>query len=105
LVEKNERLSEALILIQKAIRIDPTNPSYLDSLGWANFRLGNLEEAERNLRNAARMDYASETIQEHLGDVYNKQGKQEQARSFWQRALDLATNESDAGRIRMKLRQ
>jgi predicted Zn-dependent protease len=105
LVERNERLTEALTLIQKAIRIDPTNPSYLDSLGWANFRLGNLEEAERNLRNAARIDYASATIQEHLGDVYDKQGKQQQARSFWQRALDLSTNEADANRIRIKLRQ
>jgi len=105
LVERNERLTEALTLIQKAIRIDPTNPSYLDSLGWANFRLGNLEEAERNLRNAARIDYASATIQEHLGDVYDKQGKQQQARTFWQRALDLSTNEADANRIRIKLRQ
>ena len=105
LVQKNERLSEALTLIQKAIRIDPTNPSYLDSLGWANFRLGNLEEAERNLRSAARIDYASATIQEHLGDVYDKQGKPERARPFWQRALDLATNEADASRIRIKLRQ
>jgi Flp pilus assembly protein TadD len=103
LLERKERVPEAVILIQKALKIDPTNPSYLDSLGWANFMLGNMEEAERNLRNAARIDYASTTIQEHLGDVYNKLGKADQAKSLWQRALDLATNDADAARIRAKL--
>jgi len=43
LVERGENLPEALDLIQRAIAIDPTNPSYLDSLGWAYFRQGRLD--------------------------------------------------------------
>lgn len=105
LLERNERFDEALSLIQQAIKIDPTNPSYLDSFGWAHFMLGDFAEAERNLRIAARLDNASGTIQEHLGDVYNKQGKIEQARSAWQRALDLATDAADVTRLRTKLKR
>ena len=56
LVERNERLEEALGFIEQAYRIDPTNPSYLDSLGWVNFRLGKLADAERYLKDAARLD-------------------------------------------------
>jgi tetratricopeptide (TPR) repeat protein len=105
LLERNDRVNEALGLIQQALRIDPTNPSYLDSLGWANFMLGNFEEAERNLRTAARIDSGSGTIHEHLGDVYSKQGKIEQAKTAWHRALTLATNSADISRLRIKLQQ
>lgn len=104
LLERNERLDEAIGLIQKALKVDPTNPSYLDSLGWANFMLGNFRDAERALLTAARLDNSSGTIREHLGDVYNKQGKADQARSSWQKALDLATNAADVSRLRAKLR-
>ena len=105
LLERNERTEEALGLIQRALKIDPTNPSYLDSLGWAHFLLGNLEDAEKELRSAARIDSASATIREHLGDVYGKQGKLEQARAAWRHALDLATNSTDAARLKSKLQK
>jgi len=105
LLERNERLGEAREFILSALKIDPTNPSYLDSLGWANFMLGNFAEAERDLLTAARLDNSSGTIREHLGDVYNKQGKTEQARSAWQRALELAANATDKNRLRAKLQR
>lgn len=105
LLERNVRINEALELIQKAIKIDPTNPSYLDSLGWANFILGNFDEAERNLRMAVRLDSSSGTIREHLGDLFDRQGKAEQATSAWQRALDLATDPADIKRLNSKLRR
>jgi Flp pilus assembly protein TadD len=105
LVERNERIAEALDMIQQAVKIDPTNPSYLDSRGWAHFALGNLEEAERDLKLASRIDSSSETIHEHLGDVYGKQGKVTQARLSWERALELATNADDIKRIKGKLQK
>jgi tetratricopeptide (TPR) repeat protein len=104
LLERNERIDEALTLIQKALAVDPTNPSYIDSLGWAYFKLGKLPEAEKSLRSAARIDSSSETIQEHLGDVLNKQGKAAEARRSWQRALILASDTADIARIKAKLK-
>jgi tetratricopeptide (TPR) repeat protein len=103
LLERGERFPEALELIQKAVKTDPTNPSFLDSLGWAYFKLGKLDEAEKYLAQAAALDFGSGTIQEHLGDVYQKQGKVEQARSAWRRATQLLSKSDDTARVKGKL--
>ena len=103
LLERNEKIKEALELIQRAVKIDPTNPSYLDSLGWAYFKVGNFPDAEKYLKNAARLDPTSATILDHLGDVYQKQGKTELAKSVWQKAVNLASDPDDIKRIKSKL--
>lgn len=103
LVERNERLNEALEMIQKAVRAEPTNSSFLDSLGWAYFKLGNLDEAERHLSEAARRDATSATIHDHLGDLYQRRGKAEQAHASWQKALALAVEVEAINRIKAKL--
>jgi tetratricopeptide (TPR) repeat protein len=103
LVERNERLTEALEMIQRAVRSNPTNSSFLDSLGWAYFKLGRLEEAERHLTEAARRNAASVAIQEHLGDLYQRRGKTELARAAWQKALSMVVEGADTARIRAKL--
>jgi len=104
LIERNLKLEEALKMIQEAVSVDPTNPSYLDSLGWAYFKLGKLAEAEKYLKDAAKFDPLSSTIMEHLGDVYLKQGRGEEARRLWQKALELASEKSDVERIKVKLK-
>jgi len=103
LLDRDDRLEEALGLIQQAVKVDPTNPSYLDSLGWAYFRLGKLPEAESNLKEALRIDSSSGTIHEHLGDVYQKQGKNELAKSSWNRAANLFSDAKDVARVKRKL--
>lgn len=102
-VERNERLSEALQMIQRALRSNPTNASFLDSLGWAYLKLGKLDDAERNLTEAARRNSTSATIQEHLGDVYERRGKLDQAREAWQKALSLEVGAQDTTRLKSKL--
>jgi tetratricopeptide (TPR) repeat protein len=103
LVERNERLNEALELILRAVRAEPTNSSFLDSLGWVYFKLGQLENAERNLKEAARRNSISSTIHEHLGDVYYRQGKIDLARAAWQRALSLSLEVEKTARLKAKL--
>lgn len=103
LLERDDRVSEAFDLIQQAVKIDPTNPSYLDSLGWAYFRLGKFADAEKNLKDALLIDSSSGTIHEHLGDVYQKQGKIELARSSWSRAASLFSDAADVTRVKKKL--
>lgn len=103
LVERNERLEEALKLIQQAVDYLPNNPSYLDSLGWAYFKLGKLELAEENLQKALKFDPSSATILDHLGDVYQKRGKTELARQMWQKALTLSSDAEQITKIKAKL--
>ncbi len=103
LTERNERLPEALEMIQRAVRAQPTNPSFLDSLGWVFFKLGRLPESERYLKEAARRNPSSATIQEHLGDLLQRLGKNEPARAAWQRAITLSVEPADTSRIKAKL--
>jgi tetratricopeptide (TPR) repeat protein len=103
LLEREERFEEALDLIQQAVKIDPTNPSYLDSLGWAFFKLGKLPDAEKHLKEAVRFDSSSGTIHEHLGDVYLKQGKTELAKASWSRSVSLFSEVADVARVKKKL--
>lgn len=103
LIKHDRNLNEALILIKKAVRIEPQNPSYLDSLGWAYFKLGKLDDAENFLEKAFRFNSSSATILEHLGDVYKERGKTIEARAVWRRALNYVSKEEAANRLRAKL--
>jgi TonB family protein len=101
-VDRGERLEEALKMIQRAVNAAPNNGAYVDSLGWAYFKLGKLDEAERYLTQAARLYIDSATVQEHLGDVYDRLGKKEMARSTWQKALFFSTDAKQSERLRSK---
>ncbi len=104
LIERDERLTEALKLIQQALKVDPKNPSYLDSVGWAFFKLGKLDDAEKFLKDALRIDTDSATIYEHLGDVYLKKQNRELAKAAWEKALRLAWDAIDTDRLKRKLK-
>jgi tetratricopeptide (TPR) repeat protein len=88
LADRGAKLDEALILIKKAIDLEPANGAYLDSLGWAYFRLGKYELAEDNLMKASQHMGADPTVQDHLGDLYQKTGRLKLAAAHWERALD-----------------
>ena len=103
LTEHDQKLEEARAMIERAVRAEPQNPSFLDSLGWVYFKLGKLKEAERYLSDAARRNPTSATIQEHLGDLFKKLGQQEKAQASWRRALSLAAEAADTARIKAKL--
>ena len=61
-------------MIRKAVELEPMNGAYLDSLGWAYFKLGQYELAEENLRQAVERDQTDPTVHDHLGDLYDKTG-------------------------------
>lgn len=85
LADRNIRLPEALSLIQKAVALAPNDPFITDSLGWAQYRLGNLGEAEKQLRRAYNLR-ADPEIGVHLGEVLWVSGKQTEAKQFWRDA-------------------
>ena len=83
--ERNIRLPEAYTLVEKALAIAPDDPFIMDSLGWVQFRLGKLKEAEELLRRAyaARPD---PEIAVHLGEVLWVRGQKADAEKFWRDA-------------------
>ncbi|MBM1188138.1 tetratricopeptide repeat protein [Pseudomonas lundensis] len=86
LSDRTTRYAEAKALIQQAYDINPDDPAVLDSLGWVNYRLGNLNEAERLLRQALDR-FADQEVAAHLGEVLWANGKQREARQIWAKFL------------------
>ena len=82
LSDRTTRYAEAKVLIQQAYDLNPDDPAVLDSLGWVNFRLGNLAEAERLLRQALER-FPDQEVAAHLGEVLWANGKQREAKPVW----------------------
>ena len=85
--DRGVKLDESLNYIKQALAFEPNNPAYLDSLGWAYFKLGKYDLAEDNLNKAASRMGSDPTVQEHLGDLYQKTGRLKLAAAHWDRAV------------------
>ena len=99
--DRGIRLEEARELLEKAVAREPRNGAYLDSLGWVYFRLGRLEKAQTYLVSAKQREPDDPTIEEHLGDLSERQGDVASAIAHWERALALKHEEPD--KVRQKL--
>ena len=88
LSERGLQLDRALEMATRAVEADSTSPSYLDTIGWVHYKLGNYIEAERYVRKAIDRGEASAVVHEHLGDVYFKLGQIEKAVEWWKKALE-----------------
>jgi tetratricopeptide (TPR) repeat protein len=104
LAERGERLDEAVELVERALKIEPGNPSYLDSLGWAYFQQGRLELADGPLTEAADKLKTSSVVQDHLGDLRFKQQRYSDAAAAWERALSGDGQSIDRTKIEKKIR-
>jgi len=87
LAERGQRLDEAVTLVQRALKLEPGNPSFLDSLGWAYYQQGKLDLADPPLTEAAGKLPNNSVILDHLGDLRFKQRRFSDATAAWQRAL------------------
>ena len=104
--DKGIRLTEAVALLEKAIALEPDNSAFLDSIGWAYFRLGELAQAEHYLQQA--LDHMDEgdpeelaVIFDHAGDIASALGKTDEACTHWQKVLELVPDNEE---VRRKLR-
>ncbi len=82
-----QRLDEAESLVQRALKEEPFNGGYLDSLGWIYYKQNKFTDAEGVLRKALEREGHDATIHSHLGDVYSKLGRTEQAAAEWEKSL------------------
>ena len=87
LADRTTRYTEAKALIDKAHQLTPDDPAVLDSLGWVNYRLGNLDEAETYLRQAFA-NFPDHEVAAHLGEVLWANGKRREARQVWAKGFE-----------------
>lgn len=86
--DRNVKVDEAITLIQKALELSPNDHYMLDSLGWAYYRKGNLDQAINYLQKAYSINPDPE-IAAHLGEVLWHKGRHDQAKKIWTDALSL----------------
>jgi Flp pilus assembly protein TadD len=108
LLEQDRDLEEAATLIEASAKATPDNGNVVDSLGWAQFKLGRLAAAETTLRRAVELSPFSPEVRKHLGEVLEKQGKLVEATEQWDRALafvfpDHAALEKRLGELRIRI--
>ncbi|MGH7230683.1 MAG: tetratricopeptide repeat protein [Nitrospiraceae bacterium] len=87
--ERGIKIPEAISLIKRAISLKPNNGYYVDSLGWALFKMGLLDEARAEITKATVLVKDDPVIYEHLGEIYLKQNLVQEAREAWLHSLEL----------------
>ncbi len=94
--EMNINLDESVELIQKALVLSPMNGAFLDSLGWAYYKKGNIKLALKKLLQAERQldkDKSPDAVvYDHIGDAYHKIGERGKAVEYWKKSVNLQQN-------------
>lgn len=102
-IDRGENLTEAVAMIEEAVKAAPDQGYIIDSLAWAYYRLGRFTDALAPMERASLLEPVDPIVTDHLGDVYWVNGRQLEARFQWRRALSFEPAEKDAERIRAKL--
>lgn len=101
-LERGEDLDAAEAMIRKASELAPNDASITDSLGWALFKRGRLDEAIATLQKAAKSDPSQTEIHEHLGDALYTAGRKFEARFAWEAAI-ISAEADVATRLKAKI--
>ena len=88
LADENRDLDRALEYARRAVELEEGNPLLRDTLGWTHFRLGNMEQARRELDLSVELGGYDPVILEHLGDVLLALGLVDEAVAAWTKALE-----------------
>ena len=92
--EHGLHLERARELIEKAVKIEPANPAYLDSLGWVLFKSDQPKEAVDYVLKAVELSEEPDaTLYDHLGDIYAALKQTDKAREAWQKSLTVEAND------------
>ncbi len=102
-IEKGDHLKEALAMIEKAVELRPNDGFIVDSLGWAEYQLGDYKKAAEVLERAVELEPGDSTINEHLGDALWKVGRKIEARFQWSHALEMKPDKDRVEPLKAKL--
>ena len=103
--EMGVQLDEAEDLIQRALKIEPNDGFYIDSLGWVYYQKGDYNQAVELLERAVEITVDDPTIIEHLADAYEKAGRTDRAVARYREALKKSKEDEQIKRIRDKIQR
>lgn len=102
-IDRGLHLAEAKRMVERAVELRPRDGYIVDSLGWALYRLGDIEGAVTTLERAVELKSLDATINDHLGDAYWRAGRRNEARFQWQRALKNAESDADGEKLKAEV--
>lgn len=102
-VDQGLNLKRAMDLIRKAVKLKPDDGYFVDSLGWAHYRLGKYKKAAKQLERAVELRPEDPVINDHLGDAYWQVKRFLEARYQWSQALTLEPEPEDEAKIKDKI--
>jgi tetratricopeptide (TPR) repeat protein len=102
-VDQGVNLDEAFAMLHKAVDLQPTDGYIVDSLGWANYKLGRYDEAVKELERAIDLKPSDPVINDHLGDAYWRVERKLEAHFQWNHARDLGPEPEDKAKILEKI--
>src|SRR6266852_6253652 len=102
-IDQGLHLDEGMGMIKRSVEQRPDDGYIVDSLGWAYYRLGNYEEAVKNLERAIDLKPEDPTINDHLGDAYWRVGRTLEAKFQWAHARDLKPEPDELPKIEAKI--
>ena len=89
LVERNKDLKRALAYAKKAVELEPKNPSYLDTIGWAYFKMDDLKRAKKYIRQSIEIQDDNSVVLEHFGDILMKSNDSVNALFYYKKAFEF----------------
>ena len=104
-IDQGINLDKGMELIRKAVDLRPRAGFIVDSLGWAHYRLGQYEDAVRELEKAVTIMPQDPTINDHLGDAYWQVGRKLEATFQWKIALTGKPEIENPDEVKRKLRE
>lgn len=102
-IDRGMNFGKGREMIEKAVAARPDNGFILDSLGWAQYLMGEYEEAVENLERAVSLEPGDPTLNDHLGDAYWRVGREREARFQWDHALKLEPEKDVLEKLNNKL--
>jgi nucleoid-associated protein YgaU len=103
-VDKGLNLEKALAMLKQAVAMSPDAGFIVDSLGWAEYRLGRYEDAVETLERAVSLRADDPTMNDHLGDAYWRVGRKREAYFQWDHAREFKPEKDLLQKIEQKLR-
>ncbi|MCA9473616.1 MAG: tetratricopeptide repeat protein [Nitrospirales bacterium] len=99
--DRGVKIEQAVELTRRAVKLRPNNGYYIDSLGWALFKVGRSEEALATIHRALSFVSDDPVIFEHLGEIHLQRQELEKAQKAWSRSIELdSSNERLIQRFR-----
>jgi tetratricopeptide (TPR) repeat protein len=102
-VDQGVNLDQAFKMLRQAVDLRPTDGYVVDSLGWADYKLGHYDEATRELEKAIELKPADPVVNDHLGDAYWRMGRKLDAHFQWNHARDMGPEPEDLPAILKKI--